>query len=498
MPTFLGLAVSIHADSNPLPEYSIQKQSKYHRITSYIPVPPAKIPPGATKPEQSSFAISITLLTPGLHVPYSTPKPTPEEPNPKPKIVGGLPGQTGERGKYSPTIAPYKPLTTSPNETIAAYIYFDGRAKEEVATLLRRGEETWVNSRWVSVPESEGGGLAEREFLFREVGLERWLNGLDLEGKDKDVAAKIERRKQRLEKKRAKRREVVNSSDEEDKKPSTNGVLRYSESQDAPVETLSGNDEFFTTDSDSEDEPPMPEAAGQIKVALFRVLASGEIKRQLRKMGILTSKEPPKVTSPAAKRKSGTLDFGSLKPLNADAGTKNFGGYRETSPKSKKKNQDAMDSDADDEDDVKLEDMDDDKDVIDKGLLSPEDALKQGELAEGVRKIKLKRQHSAEPVGRPAGASISDASGSPLSGTPAPDASSSNDASTSAPANSSETNSSNPLASPFKKQRASLPGFDETVRKSLGQALMGAQKERGNSDGNIPTIESKMEEDEEL
>ncbi|ENH99751.1 hypothetical protein COCC4DRAFT_54233 [Bipolaris maydis ATCC 48331] len=564
MPTFLGLAVSIHADSNPLPEYSIQKQSKYHRITSYIPVPPAKIPPGATKPEQSSFAISITLLTPGLHVPYSTPKPTPEEPNPKPKIVGGLPGQTGERGKYSPTIAPYKPLTTSPNETIAAYIYFDGRAKEEVATLLRRGEETWVNSRWVSVPESEGGGLAEREFLFREVGLERWLNGLDLEGKDKDVAAKIERRKQRLEKKRAKRREAMNSSDEEDKKPSTNGVLRYSESQDAPVETLSGNDEFFTTDSDSEDEPPMPEAAGQIKVALFRVLASGEIKRgeyspqfdahdddeqnggegddvdhttsfakpktldpksistqtvtgidppdkpyavftflyrgerQLRKMGILTSKEPAKVTSPAAKRKSGTLDFGSLKPLNADAGTKNFGGYRETSPKSKKKNQDAMDSDVDDEDDVKVEDMDDDKDFIDKGLLSPEDALKQGELAEGVRKIKLKRQHSAEPVGRPAGASISDASGSPLSGTPAPDASSSNNASTSTPTNSSENNSSNPLASPFKKQRASLPGFDESVRKSLGQALMGAQKERGNSDGNIPTIESKMEEDEEL
>ncbi|KAK1911811.1 hypothetical protein P3342_013116 [Pyrenophora teres f. teres] len=279
MPTFLGLAVSIHADSNPLPEYSIQKQSKYHRITSYIPVPPAKIPPGATKPEQSSFAISITLLTPGLHVPYSTPKPTEDDPNPKAKIVGGLPGQTGERGKYGPTIAPYKPLTTSPNETIAAYIYFDGRAKEEVATLLRRGEETWVNSRWVSVPESEGGGLAEREFLFREVGLERWLNGLDLEGKDKDVAAKIERRKQRLEKKRAKRREAMNSSDEEDTKVSSNGVLRYSESKDAPVETLSGNDEFFTTDSDSDDEPPMPEAAGQIKVALFRVLASGEIKR---------------------------------------------------------------------------------------------------------------------------------------------------------------------------------------------------------------------------
>jgi hypothetical protein len=106
-------------------------------------------------------------------------------------------------------------------------------------------------------------------------------------------------------------------------------------------------------------------------------------------MGILNTKETPKVLSPAAKRKSGALDFGSLKPLNAAAGTKNFGGYRETSPKSKKKSVDAMDSDADDEDDIKIEEMDDDKDVVDKGMLSPEDALKQGELAEGVRKIKV-------------------------------------------------------------------------------------------------------------
>jgi hypothetical protein len=32
----------------------------------------------------------------------------------------------------------------------------------------------------------------------------------------------------------------------------------------------------------------------------------------------------------------------------------------------------------------------------------------------------------------------------------------------------------------------------------LGQALMDSQKGRGNSEGNIPTIETKMEEDEEL
>jgi hypothetical protein len=108
-------------------------------------------------------------------------------------------------------------------------------------------------------------------------------------------------------------------------------------------------------------------------------------------MGILNTKDTPKVMSPAARRKSGALDFGSLKPLDAAAGTKNFGGYRETSPKSKKKSADAMDSDADDEDDIKIEDLEDEKDVGgDKGMLSPEDALKQGELAEGVRKIKVR------------------------------------------------------------------------------------------------------------
>jgi hypothetical protein len=56
------------------------------------------------------------------------------------------------------------------------------------------------------------------------------------------------------------------------------------------------------------------------------------------------------------------------------------------------------------------------------------------------------------------------------------------------------------VASPFKKHRASLPGFDSDVRKSLGQALVGG-KERGNSEGMVPgaaTLESRMEEDEEL
>lgn len=276
MPCFKGLAVSIHTPNGAISEYSIQRQSRASRIACYIPVPPPKLPDTATgKREQSTFAISITLLTPRQDVPYSTPKPTPENPLPKPKVVGGLPGVTDERGQYSSAVLPYQSLTNSPNETVAAYIYFDGRQKEEVATLLRRGEETWVNSRWVSVPESEGGGLAEREFLFREVGLERWLNGLDLDGSD--IAAKVERRKQKMEKRRLKRQADENGDMEMDSKKAKGekGIMRYGNDDKSPLEDISDDDMSF---SDSDDDP-IPESAGQIKVALYRVLASGEIRK---------------------------------------------------------------------------------------------------------------------------------------------------------------------------------------------------------------------------
>jgi hypothetical protein len=279
MPCFKGLAVSIHTPNGPLEEYSVQKQSRLSRISTYIPVPPPKIPDdgSSNEPQPSSFAISITLLTPGQDVPYSTPKATDHNPSPKPKIVGALPGHGDERGKYINGVGPYVPLTTSPNETIAAYIYFDGRTKEEVATLLRKGEETWVNSRWVSVPDSEGGGLAEREFLFREVGLERWLNGLDLEGKD--AAATIEKRRQKLEKRRRKKKDNAGSEDESTdvKSERRKSTLRYG--ADGELEGVSDDSMDDSASSDEDDDDPIPEAAGQIKVALFRVLASGEIKR---------------------------------------------------------------------------------------------------------------------------------------------------------------------------------------------------------------------------
>lgn len=455
MPCFKGLAVSIHSDG-PLKEIGIQKQARQSRISSYIAVPPAKLSkdPHSTTLEQPSFAISITLLTPGLNVPYSAPDATPEDPFPRSRIVGGLPGHTSERGRYDAVIPPYVPQTTSPNETIAAYIYFDGRPKEEVATLLRRGEETWVNSRWVSVPDSEGGGLAEREFLFREVGLERWLNGLDLEG-SKDKAARIEKRQRKLEKKRRKKSEQFDSDEDDVKIKRENG------------EDIMHDDGNLSSDSDSDDEPPMPEAAGQIKVALFRVLASGEIKKgeyspqfdahdddegggqsgngngggdedidhttsfakpktldpksistqtvtgldppespyavftffyrgekQLKKMGIMETPETEK-TPVSTKRKSSGPDFSKLGPLNK-FGTVGFSGYRDNNGSKKKAkgkvaNEDAMDSDAEDNEDGPSMEQDEETDGKQENgkMLSPEDARRQGEIAEGVQKIKV-------------------------------------------------------------------------------------------------------------
>jgi hypothetical protein len=56
------------------------------------------------------------------------------------------------------------------------------------------------------------------------------------------------------------------------------GVLRYGNNAQAPVEDLSEDDDL-SSGSDSEDDDPIPESAGQIKVALYRVLASGEVRR---------------------------------------------------------------------------------------------------------------------------------------------------------------------------------------------------------------------------
>ena len=570
MPCFKGLAVSIHTPTGPLPEYAVQKASRLSRISTYIPVPPPKIPADASidKPEPSTFAISITLLTPGQDVPYSTPKSTPKTPDPKPRLVGGLPGHGDERGRYIGTIGPYVPLTTSPNETIAAYIYFDGRAKEEVATLLRKGEETWVNSRWVGVPESEGGGLAEREFLFREVGLERWLNGLDLEGKD--AAATIEKRRQKLEKRRKKRKETTGSDDEANgsSKPARRkSTLRYG--ADGELEQVSDDSDSLDDSGSSDDDDPIPEAAGQIKIALFRVLASGEIKRgeyspqfdahdddedsdaqnghangenkadvdhttsfakpktldpktistqtvtgidptdkpyaiftffyrgerQLAKMKILPGQNAEK-TATAAKRRSLIADIPKLGPLKKQ-GAAGFSSFRDaniTKSRKNKRSDDDMDSDSEDDGaDIigKMEDINDADIKKEQGLLSPEDAERTGQVAEGIRKIKvchhswpnlrqkltdhqLKRQHSAEPLNSNG---IPDARKSSKSGSPSTASTPKlgDDLSTSPPGPSSQVDTKKPddfmVGSPLKKQRSSMADFDDDFKRRLQRGL---------------------------
>ncbi|ESZ94014.1 hypothetical protein SBOR_5592 [Sclerotinia borealis F-4128] len=548
MPCFKGIAVSVHAEGAPLPEYGINRQSRFSRINTFIPVPQPKLPRDSTanKHEPAKFAISITLLTSGLPIPYSTPKATSSNPYPQPQVVAGVPG-LGEKISFNGQVGPYIPITKSENETIAAYIYFDGRAKEEVATLLRPSEETWVNSRWVQVPDSEGGGLAEREFLFREVGLERWLNGLDLDGQD--AAARIEKRRQKFEKRRRRRKEENGSDDEladmmtPRKRSTAREILRYGADEQSPVEKVS-DDESFSSDSDDDD--ALPEAAGQIKVAMFRVLASGEIKRgeyspqfdahdddeegekgngeageggdvdhttsfakpksldpksistqtvtgidgpdkpfavftffyrgqrQLQKMGILPNSKQEKTNSSATKRRSRQLDFGNLAPLKP-TGTVGFSAFRDNDTSAKRNKtrktsngsvgmiEDSEDEDEDDNRRVKLEEMDEIDDS--QKTLSTEDAKFQGELADGLGRIKLKRQHSAGNLNTNSGRSPNSASNTSGNATPATDGDKNG---LTLPNNVFGKNftENNFIGSPMKKHRASLHG-DDSLEKRL-------------------------------
>jgi hypothetical protein len=114
-------------------------------------------------------------------------------------------------------------------------------------------------------------------------------------------------------------------------------------------------------------------------------------------MGILASKQS-KAAAGATKRSSAQLDFSNLAPLKP-GGTVGFTSFRDIDPSSRRNkarkgsNGDvgAMEQDSDeDEEDTeiagKMEDVED-KDV--KTLLSPEDAKFQGELADGVGRIKV-------------------------------------------------------------------------------------------------------------
>lgn len=115
-------------------------------------------------------------------------------------------------------------------------------------------------------------------------------------------------------------------------------------------------------------------------------------------MGILPSAAPVKAPV-AVKRQSAQIDFGTLAPLNAKpAGADKFAGYREfAGPSSTKlkngntRTADAMDSDAEDDEDEGpkrlTEEPDDSQEPL--KLLSPEEALQEEKLSEDVRKIKV-------------------------------------------------------------------------------------------------------------
>ncbi|KAI0407315.1 hypothetical protein F4802DRAFT_595539 [Xylaria palmicola] len=582
MPCFKGIAVSIHANSAPIPEYGMQKQSRLSRISTYIPVPQPQLNPDTSQHEPAKFAISITLLTPGHPIPYTTPKPTPDNPYPKPLYAGPLSSTSADPSKHANTVTPYIPMTHSENETIAAYIYFDGRAKEEVATLLRPGEETWVNSRWVQVPESEGGGLAEREFLFREVGLERWLNGLDLQGHD--AAEKVERRRQKFERRHRRQKSTTQSGEGVDleKAHRTRDTLTYRSDDQAPLGSSDNDDDDYLSD---DDEPP--EATGQIKVAMFRVIASGEIKkgeyspqfdahdddddsdagnkdgnngaidadvehttsfakpktldpktistqtvtgidgpdkpyavftffyrgqRQLQKMGIVPGPKESQKT-PSSKRRA-TLDFSGLGPLRP-TGTVGFSAFRDQETeaaqrrkarrKSNGNTAGGMDQDSDDDDDDDegpLAQMEDTDDKVVKSHLGPEDAKVTGELQAGIDRIRLKRQHSAEPD-----SAISSNQKSPSAGPHGGDATPPETTQPDRPAPDTAPSllaqafaAESAIGSPMKKQRANADGATEdrsaNFPSAIGDVLGRASTDQQKREPAGPTV--RITDDEEL
>ena len=190
--------------------------------------------------------------------------------------------------------------------------------------------------------------------------------------------------------------------------------------------------------------------------------------------------------------KSRKLDASSLKPLKSNKGTVGFTGYRDAQAKSStfgngEKGDDDGDSDEEDTDVSRKRkstgpDKDDADDADDANrdskpaVLSAEEISKGGELAEGVKKMQLKRQHSFEPA-RPTTASVStttepdrsahEASGNSVA-TTTPPSSAHPDSQPAKPAQLSKlTDPAQSVGSPFKKQRASLSNDESGAPQPL-------------------------------
>ena len=114
-------------------------------------------------------------------------------------------------------------------------------------------------------------------------------------------------------------------------------------------------------------------------------------------MGILpTSKAEEQTTATPSKRRSVQTDFSKLGPLKA-GGTVGFSAFRDSDQtlprKPTEKKGRTLQGDSDDDDDDVSEVPDKVEDVKpDNAHLSVEDAERQGELAEGLRKVKVGSQ----------------------------------------------------------------------------------------------------------
>lgn len=114
---------------------------------------------------------------------------------------------------------------------------------------------------------------------------------------------------------------------------------------------------------------------------------------QLQKMGIL--KDPKSQDTPGStKRRSLQPDFSNLGPLKP-GGTVGFLNFRDKDAnkgkrKSKKSSASDMDSDDDDDDDLIIHKAEDEEAKDADVELTAEELRRQGELAEGVRKIKVR------------------------------------------------------------------------------------------------------------
>lgn len=121
-------------------------------------------------------------------------------------------------------------------------------------------------------------------------------------------------------------------------------------------------------------------------------------------MGILPSSKAQPATPASIKRRSGQLDFSNLGPLKT-SGTVGFSTFREhhndeptrrrKKSRSKSNGSGMADEDSDDDEDDdeilgKMEDVLEGDEKEDKSRLRPEDAKFSGELADGVKRIKVR------------------------------------------------------------------------------------------------------------